>query len=125
MILISGSNDLDQTSKQAFQEVDQVYFVKPYTKYSVRITSVEDIPYHVEKAVKMAVTGRPGPVFLDLPGDILLKSTNTQIKFTLYKAPAIFYPDPQEIMKAVYTLKLSKKPLIIIGKGAAYSRAEK
>lgn len=71
MILISGSNDLSQTSKEAFQEVDQVYFVKPYTKYSVRITNAEDIPYHVEKAVKMSITGRPGPVFLDLPGDVL------------------------------------------------------
>lgn len=40
MILISGSNDLSLTSRQAFQEVDQVYFVKPYTKYSVRITNV-------------------------------------------------------------------------------------
>lgn len=47
MILISGSNDLNQTSRQAFQEVDQVYFVKPYVKYSVRITSIEDIAYHV------------------------------------------------------------------------------
>ena len=47
MILISGSNDLSQTSKQAFQEVDQVYFVKPYTKYSVRITNVEDIHFNV------------------------------------------------------------------------------
>jgi len=71
MILISGSNDLNQTSRQAFQEVDQVYFVKPYTKYSVRITNAEDIAYHVEKAVKLAITGRPGPVFLDLPGDVL------------------------------------------------------
>lgn len=71
MILISGSNDLNQTSKQAFQEVDQVYMVKPFTKYSVRITRVDDIPYHVNKAVKMALSGRPGPVYLDLPGDVL------------------------------------------------------
>jgi thiamine pyrophosphate-dependent acetolactate synthase large subunit-like protein len=71
MILLSGSNDLNQTSKQAFQEVDQVYFVKPYTKYSVRITSAEDIAYHVEKAVKLSMCGRPGPVYIDLPGDVL------------------------------------------------------
>lgn len=71
MILISGSNDLSQTSKQAFQEVDQVYFVKPYCKYSVRITSAEDIPFHVERAVRLSRSGRPGPVFLDLPGDVL------------------------------------------------------
>ncbi len=71
MILISGSNDLNQTSKQAFQEIDQVYFVKPYVKYGVRITDPRDIPYHVQKAVKSSITGRPGPVYLDLPGDIL------------------------------------------------------
>ena len=74
MILISGSNDLNQTSKQAFQEIDQQYFIKPYTKYSVRITNAEDIPYHVEKAVKLSLAGRPGPVFLDVPGDILNQS---------------------------------------------------
>ena len=71
MLLISGSNDLNQTSKQAFQEIDQVYFVKPYVKYSARITDPRDIPYHVQKAVKASITGRPGPVYLDLPGDIL------------------------------------------------------
>ena len=71
MILISGSNDLDQTEKQAFQEVDQVYFVKPYVKYAVKITSAKDIPYHVNKAVRLSITGRPGPVLLDVPGNIL------------------------------------------------------
>jgi 2-hydroxyacyl-CoA lyase 1 len=71
MILVSGSNDLSQTERQAFQEVDQVYFVKPYTKYAVRITSAKDIPYHVNKAVRLSISGRPGPVFLDLPGDVL------------------------------------------------------
>lgn len=79
MILISGSNDLNQTSKQAFQEIDQVYFVKPYVKYSARITDPKDIPYHVQKAVKASITGRPGPVFLDLPGDVLTGMVETPL----------------------------------------------
>lgn len=79
MILISGSNDLNQTSKQAFQEIDQVYFVKPYVKYSARITDPKDIPYHVQKAVKASITGRPGPVFLDLPGDVLTAMVETPL----------------------------------------------
>jgi thiamine pyrophosphate-dependent acetolactate synthase large subunit-like protein len=74
MILISGSNDLNQSSKQAFQEIDQVYFVKPYVKYSARVTDAKDIPYHIQKAVKAAITGRPGPVYLDFPGDVLTAS---------------------------------------------------
>lgn len=74
MILISGSNDLNQSSKQAFQEIDQVYFVKPYVKYSARVTDAKDIAYHIQKAVKAATTGRPGPVYLDFPGDVLTAS---------------------------------------------------
>lgn len=124
MILISGSNDLNQTSRQAFQEVDQVYFVKPYTKYSVRITNAEDIPYHVEKAVKLSITGRPGPVFLDLPGDVLNQKVEANITFGPLVPPPLYYPDPREITKAVYAIKVSRKPLIIVGKGAAYGRAE-
>jgi len=79
MILISGSNDLNQTSKQAFQEIDQVYFVKPYTKYSARITDPRDIPYHVHKAIKASLSGRPGPVFLDLPGDVLTATVESSL----------------------------------------------
>lgn len=92
MILISGSNDLNQTSKQAFQEVDQQYFIKPYTKYSVRITNAEDIPYHVEKAVKLSLTGRPGPVFLDLPGDILNQNVEAKLEFPIYRPAGKFGP---------------------------------
>ena len=79
MILISGSNDLSQTSRQAFQELDQPYFVKPYTKYCVKLTNVEDIPYHIEKAVRLSVTGRPGPVFIDAPGDILTHTIEAKL----------------------------------------------
>jgi 2-hydroxyacyl-CoA lyase 1 len=124
MILISGSSDLTQTSRQAFQEVDQVYFVKPYTKYSVRITDAEDIPYHIEKAVRLSMCGRPGPVYLDMPGDVLSQTVNTVVELLPFTQPAISYPDPQEVSKAVYALRTAKKPLIIVGKGAAYGRAE-
>lgn len=104
MILISGSNDLSQTSKQAFQEIDQVYFVKPYVKYAARITDPRDIPYHVQKAVKAATSGRPGPVFLDLPGDVLMASVDGDIKYPLFVAPPRFGPDPSEVQTAIRLL---------------------
>lgn len=84
MLLISGSSDLSQTARQAFQEIDQLYFVKPYTKYSVRVTNAVDIPYHVHKAVSLSIAGRPGPVYLDMPGDVLMSFVNTQIEFPLF-----------------------------------------
>lgn len=72
----------------------------------------------------MAITGRPGPVFLDLPGDVLSKKVNMKVQLGPLVRPPIYYPDPEEVIKAVYTLKTAKTPLVIVGKGAAYSRAE-
>lgn len=123
MILISGSNDLSQTSKQAFQEIDQVYFVKPYVKYAARITDARDIPYHVQKAVKAAISGRPGPVFLDLPGDVLMASVEGDINYPEFIQPPLFAPDPAEVQTAVKMLSQFKRPLVIVGKGCAYGRA--
>lgn len=124
MLLISGSNDLNQTSRQAFQEIDQVYFVKPYTKYSVRITDAKDIPYHVHKAVRASITGRPGPVFLDLPGDVLTATVQAEIEFPIFVPPSKYGPDPSELEKAVALLPKFKRPLVIVGKGCAYGHAE-
>ena len=124
MILISGSNDLNQTSKQAFQEIDQVYFVKPYTKYSVRVTDPRDIPYHVHKAVKASITGRPGPVFLDMPGDVLMATVDAEIVHPTFSPPVKYAPNPEEVGKAVAMLSNFKKPLLIVGKGCSYARAE-
>lgn len=95
MILISGASDLSLAGKGAFQELDQVYFVKPYTKYAVKITDAADIPYHVEKAVKLSLVGRPGPVYLDLPGDVLLQKVTEKIVFNPFVKPAIYFPDPR------------------------------
>ena len=71
MILLSGASELGQTSFQAFQECSQEYLVRPFCKYSVRITDASSIPYHVEKAVRLSTSGRPGPVYIELPGDVL------------------------------------------------------
>ena len=125
MILISGSNDLNQTGRGAFQEIDQCYLVKPYTKYCVRITKAEDIPYHVHKAVKLSITGRPGPVFLDLPGDVLTDTVNNKLEYPIFTPQSLFVPVDSEFRKAVNLMGFSQKPLVIIGKGAAYGKAEK
>jgi 2-hydroxyacyl-CoA lyase 1 len=90
----------------------------------VRITDAEDIAYHVEKAVRLSLCGRPGPVYLDLPGDVLSQMVEGAIEFLPRIPPPISLPDPKELAKAVYGLKIAKKPLVIVGKGAAYGRAE-
>jgi 2-hydroxyacyl-CoA lyase 1 len=125
MLLISGSNDLSQTSKQAFQETDQVYLVKPYAKFSARVTDLRDIPYQVQKAVRASITGRPGPVFLDMPGDLLTATVYSPIENPLFVPPSKYAPDPSEIQKALSLLSSFNRPLIIVGKGCAYGHAER
>ena len=125
MVLISGSSDLNQTSRQAFQEVDQVYMVKPFVKYSAKITLAKDIPYIVNKAVKASVSGRPGPVYLDLPGDVLNETVNSPIEYPLFTKSPLYVPSLEELRKAVNLLGFTNRPLVLVGKGAAYSRAEK
>ena len=91
----------------------------------MRITRAEDIPYHVHKAVKLSVTGRPGPVFLDLPGDVLNDMVSDNLEYPIFTPPGNFVPVDSEFRKAVNLMGFAKKPLIIVGKGAAYARAEK
>src|SRR3990172_6062634 len=71
MICIGGASDLSQDGMGAFQDAPQVEPPRPFTKYAVEVNRVEKIPYFVEQAVRQSIYGRPGAVYLDLPGDII------------------------------------------------------
>lgn len=71
MILLGGSSDQKQYGMNSFQEMDQMESAKPHVKLALRITSLKQIPFLVEKAVRYSMSGRPGPVYIDIPGDIL------------------------------------------------------
>jgi 2-hydroxyacyl-CoA lyase 1 len=123
MLLISGASDLNQTSRQAFQECEQEAVAKPYCKYTVRINDAASIPFLVEKAIRKSITGRPGPVYLELPGDVLKFTVpDGEIKWCNFPIEVpIFIPRESDISKALTLLKTAKNPLVIIGKGAAYA----
>ena len=71
MILIGGASDSNQSCTMAFQESAQVEFVRPYVKFACVLDSVDRIPFLVHRAVRYALSGRPGPVYLDLPGNVV------------------------------------------------------
>jgi len=71
VLVIGGSSDVDQESMGAFQEYPQVETARPYAKYSARPSSVGQIPFFVEKAVRTSIYGRPGACYLDLPGNMI------------------------------------------------------
>lgn len=126
MLLIGGANDSYQNGQGAFQEAPQVETARPYAKYAARPDSTLRLPHYVEQAVRSTIYGRPGAAYLDLAGDII---TGTVEEDEIHWPPKC--PDaprtraPEDnIEAALAALKSAERPLVIVGKGAAYARAE-
>lgn len=100
-------------------------YSRPYCKYAARPQNGALIPLHVEKAVRLATYGRPGCSYIDMPGNILAGKVmaNPDGQYT-HPGPPTAFPDPGQVQKAVELLYKAKNPLVIVGKGAAYARAE-
>lgn len=126
VLVLGGSCPEDHEGIGGFQEWPQVEASRPYCKYAARPPSAVLIPTHVEKAVRLATYGRPGAVYLDLPATLLTQSVDESkiVKVSPCPPPPLCYPDAKLIEQAANLLRKAKKPLVIIGKGAAYSRAE-
>jgi 2-hydroxyacyl-CoA lyase 1 len=126
MIVIAGAPDSITDGMGAFQELDQLACAKPVTKYAARASSVAHIPIVVERAVKMALYGTPGPTYVELTNDILYaKVPESQITYRPKVEPLQPLVLPEVIVSRVIAkLQGAKQPLIIVGKGVAYGRAE-
>jgi 2-hydroxyacyl-CoA lyase 1 len=126
MILIGGASAVSQNGMGAFQEENQVEIARPHSKYAHALDRTDRIPYYVEQAVRTSLYGRPGPAYLDAPDDIL----TAEIPIDTIR-PANVVPDPprpgvpdRDIEAALATLKSAERPLVIVGKGMAWARAE-
>lgn len=126
LLVLAGSTFQDHEGIGGFQEYPQVDAARLYCKYAARPPNAALIPTHIEKAVRYATYGRPGVSYIDLPGNLLQASASTDAIPPQYAhpSPPLCYPDVREVAKAVELLKNAKRPLVIIGKGAAYARAE-
>jgi oxalyl-CoA decarboxylase len=130
MILISGSSEREIVDLQQgdYEEMDQLAIAKPLCKAAFRVLHVEDIGTGVARAIRAAVSGRPGGVYLDLPAKLFAQTIgavagqNTLVK-VVDPAPRQL-PAPESITRALDVLKSAKKPLIILGKGAAYAQVD-
>lgn len=130
MILISGSSEREIVDLQQgdYEEMDQLAIARPHAKAAFRVLHAEDIGVGVARAIRAAVSGRPGGVYLDLPAKLLAQSMEAEKgRKSLIKvvdpAPRQL-PAPDSIDRAVELLKGAKRPLILLGKGAAYARAD-
>ena len=126
MILLGGASNSFQEGMGAFQEAPQVELARIYSKYAARPDSPTRIPFYCEQAVRTSITGRPGAVYLDFPDDFLTAKIDESEIAIPDRCPEPPRPaaDPAEIRRAIDVLRNAERPLVIIGKGAAYSRAE-
>src|SRR6476659_702865 len=130
MILISGSSEREVVDLQQgdYEEMDQLAIAKPLAKAAFRVLHADDIGIGVARAIRAAVSGRPGGVYLDLPAKLFPQSIDAETgRNSLIKvvdpAPRQI-PAPESVARALELLKGAKRPLIIVGKGAAYAQAD-
>src|SRR5487761_1275734 len=130
MILISGSSEREIIDLQQgdYEEMDQLNVAKPFAKASYRINKAEDIGIGIARAIRAAVSGRPGGVYLDLPAQLLSQTLDAaRGKKSLVRVVDPMprqIPAPDAVKRALDLLKGAKRPLILLGKGAAYAQAD-
>ena len=130
MILISGSSEREivDLMQGDYEEMDQLAIAKPLCKAAFRVLHAEDIGIGIARAIRSAVSGRPGGVYLDLPAKLFSQTMDAEAgKKSIFKvvdpAPRQL-PAPDTVQRALELLKGAKRPLILLGKGAAYARAD-
>jgi oxalyl-CoA decarboxylase len=130
MILISGSSEREIIDLQQgdYEEMDQLAIAKPLCKAAFRVLHAADIGIGLARAIRAAVSGRPGGVYLDLPGKLFSQVMDAEagaksLVKVIDPAPAQL-PAPAAVKRALDVLKGAKRPLIILGKGAAYAQAD-
>ncbi|MBX9776233.1 MAG: oxalyl-CoA decarboxylase [Xanthobacteraceae bacterium] len=130
MILISGSSEREIVDLQQgdYEEMDQLAIAKPLCKAAYRVLHAADIGIGVARAIRAAVSGRPGGVYLDLPaklfGQVMDAAAGQKSLVKVIDAAPAQIPAPNAIKRALDVLKGAKRPLIILGKGAAYAQAD-
>ena len=126
MILIGGASPTYQNGMDSFQEERQVLIATPFCKFAHGVEHVHRIPFYVEKAVRQSIYGRPGAVYLDMPDDIIggeIDEADVPEVATIPEPPRSTAP-MENIEAALDLLETAKRPLVIVGKGMAWSRAE-
>jgi oxalyl-CoA decarboxylase len=130
MILISGSSEREivDLAQGDYEEMDQLAIARPFCKAAFRLNHAQDIGIAVARAFRSAVSGRPGGVYLDIPGAMLGQIMDAEegrksLVKVIDPAPRM-RPSPDAVARAIEVMKGAERPLIVIGKGAAYDQSD-
>jgi thiamine pyrophosphate-dependent acetolactate synthase large subunit-like protein len=127
VVAIGGSSPIFQFGRQVFQEIDQVGIMKGCVKWADRVYNLKRIPEQVNNAFQHAMSGKPGPTYLDFPGDILYaKIPEEQVDWSMSGRPILNarpLGDPEQVDALVLAMASARKPVIVSGSGVIWSRA--
>ena len=127
VVAIGGSSPIHQFGRQVFQEIDQLAIMKPCTKWADRIYNLKRIPEQVNNAFQKSMAGKPGPVYLDFPGDILYaKIPEEQVDWSLSGRPLLAARPMGELKQVdalVDAIARARRPLVLSGSGVIWSQA--
>ncbi|MFE2530544.1 oxalyl-CoA decarboxylase [Streptomyces sp. NPDC059371] len=130
MVQISGSSErhLVDLRQGDYEEMDQLAAAQPFCKAAYRVSRVEDIGRGIARALRTAVSGRPGGVYLDIPaavlGSVMDAEAGARTLSRLVDPAPRQFPGPEAVDRAVELLAGAERPLLVLGKGAAYARAD-
>jgi len=123
MLLIGGNGELRRRGRGDFQETPQVAAAAPFCKLSRSVDDPRHIPYAINSAVRTALSGRPGPVYLDLPSDVITAGVDADEVHYLPPAPPPVRPagEARLIRKALEEIERAERLLFLLGKGVAWA----
>ena len=126
MVLIGGASETYRNGMGAFQEERQVLIATPVSKWAHAIEHVNRIPFYVEMAVRQSIYGRPGATYLDIADDLITGGCDEADVHEAARCPdpPRIQTMPEYVEQALDVLQSAQRPLVIIGKGMAHSRAE-
>jgi thiamine pyrophosphate-dependent acetolactate synthase large subunit-like protein len=127
VVAIGGSSPIHQFGRQVFQEIDQVAIMRGCVKWADRVYNLKRIPEQVNNAFQHAMSGKPGPTYLDFPGDILYaRIPEEEVDWSLSGRPILNarpLGDPEQVDALVLAMAAARKPVIVSGSGVIWSRA--
>jgi acetolactate synthase-1/2/3 large subunit len=125
ILVIGGQGPFDNLRRGSLQEMDHIGVVTPITKYADAIYQTHRIPEYIELAIRHAVSGIPGPTYLEIPMDIFMGSVEEdQIRIPRIRtAPPKLSPDRASVFEAIEVLKTSQRPILMAGTSVKWSQA--
>jgi acetolactate synthase-1/2/3 large subunit len=121
LVLLAGRAPLAQADRGALHEMDQVTLMRPITKWAATLLETERLPEYVARAIAESRSGRPGPVFLELPSDVLRGTAEADV--IVPSPPPRPAGDPAAVGDAAAMLSQAERPLVVAGSGVFWSGA--